>query len=112
MSAPREAMVPLTRWQYFTKTLYHNAAATSRFAYNKIIYEKSEELQDIEQRSSKINAVLLLLLMLMFYLTSRYQNVWIVIAYLLLAVIGQVARVLLLPKDIKAHLTDTNLRER
>ena len=34
-SAPREAMVPLTRWQYFTKTLYHNAEAKTRFVYNK-----------------------------------------------------------------------------
>ena len=30
-SAPLEALVPLTRWQYFTKTPYHNAAAKHRF---------------------------------------------------------------------------------
>lgn len=112
MSAPREAMVPLTRWQYFTKTLYHNAARTALFTYNKVIYQKSEALQDIEEKSAKVNAVLLLLLILMFLLTSRYQNVWIVIAYLLLVIIGQVVRVCMLPKDIKAHLTDTNRRER
>lgn len=48
-SAPREAMVPLTRWQYFTKTLYHNAAAKTRFVYNKVVYEKDETLQKIER---------------------------------------------------------------
>ena len=54
-SAPREAMVPLTRWQYFTKTLYHNAAAKTRFVYNKVVYEKDETLQKIEEGNGRIN---------------------------------------------------------
>mgnify|MGYP000315828763 CR=1 FL=1 len=81
-SAPREAMVPLTRWQYFTKTLYHNAAAKTRFVYNKVVYEKDEALQKIEEGNGRINMGLLLVLLLR------------------------------LPKDITAHLTDTGLRER
>ena len=44
-SAPREATIPLTRWQYFTKTLYQNAAAKNLFVYNKVIYEKDEALR-------------------------------------------------------------------
>ena len=52
-SAPREATVPLTRWQYFTKTLYHNAAARSNFVYNKVIYEKDEELCRIEEGNGR-----------------------------------------------------------
>ena len=37
MSASREASVPLTRWQYFTKNLYRNAANETQFTYNKVI---------------------------------------------------------------------------
>ena len=48
-SAPREATVPLTRWQYFTKTLYQNAAAKNLFVYNKVIYEKDEALRQTEE---------------------------------------------------------------
>ena len=62
-SAPREATVPLTRWQYFTKNLYRNAANETQFTYNKVIYNKSEALQEIERRSARVNAVLLLLLL-------------------------------------------------
>ena len=76
MSASREASVPLTRWQYFTKNLYRNAANETQFTYNKVIYEKSEALQDIERRSGRINAVLLLLLLLMFLLAGRYHNIY------------------------------------
>ena len=31
MGSKRERTVPLTRWQYFTKTLYHDAAAKAEF---------------------------------------------------------------------------------
>ena len=108
MSASREASVPLTRWQYFTKNLYRNAANETQFIYNKVIYEKSEALQDIERRSGRINAVLLL----MFLLASRYHNIYLVVFYLVAVIVGEAARLLMLPKDIKAHLKDTGYRER
>lgn len=111
-SSPREATVPLTRWQYFTKNLYRNAANESRFVYNKVIYQKSPQLQEIERRSSRVNAVLLLLLLAMFLLTSRYQNVLIVVLYLVVVVIGEGWRLFMLPKDIRTHLEDTGYRER
>lgn len=111
-SAPREASVPLTRWQYFTKNLYRNAANEPRFTYNKVIYEKSGELQEIDRRGGRVNAVLLLLLLAMFLLAQRYRNVLIVVAYLLCAVVGEAVRLFMLPKDITAHLTDTGYRER
>lgn len=111
-SAPREASVPLSRWQYFTKNLYRNAANETRFTYNKVIYEKSEALQEIDRRSSRVDAVLLLLLLAMFLLAERYQNVLIVVAYLLCVVAGEAVRLFMLPKDITAHLTDTGYRER
>ena len=110
-SAPREAKVKLTRWQYFVKTLYHNASATSEFTYNKVIYTKSQELQDIEQKSQKLNMYLVLLLFLMFTLATKFQQVWIVVAYFIIVVAVQAYRVSLLPKDIKAHLHDTGRRE-
>ena len=108
----REAQIPLTRWRYFTKNLYNNTATKSRFAYDKVIYLKSEELMDIEARSNKINVLLLLALVVMFMLTSRIQNVWIVIAYLVVVVAGQAVRLFMLPKDIGAHLTDSGYRDR
>lgn len=111
-SSPREATVPLTRWQYFTKNLYRNAANETRFVYNKVIYQKSQQLQEIERRSNRINAVLLLLLLAMFMLTSRYHNVVIVVIYLVAVVIGEAWRLLMLPRDIRAHLEDTGYRER
>ena len=110
MSKKKETVAPLTRWQYFFKALYHNAAATTEFTYNKHIYRKSDELQAIEQQSARINYVLLLALIVMFLLTSRYQNVWAVVIYFLLVIVGQIIRYFMLPKDIKAHLTDTGRR--
>lgn len=111
-SAPREAKIPLTRWQYFVKNLYRNAASESQFTYDKVIYNKSEALQAVDQKSQKINLGLILLLILMFILTSKYQQILFVVAYLLLVIAGQIVRLCLLPKDIKAHLTDSGYRER
>lgn len=108
-SAPREAMVPLTRWQYFTKTLYHNAAAKTLFVYNKVIYEKDEALQQIEEVNSRINMVLLLV---MFFTASTMRNIYIIVAGMAVIVAGEIVRLLRLPRDIKAHLTDTGRRER
>lgn len=110
-SAPREAKVALTRWQYFVKTLYHNAAATSEFSYNKVIYCKDETLQAIEAKSQRINGLLVVLLFAMFVLATRYQQVWMVVIYLVVVVAAEIYRLLLLPKDIKAHLKDTGRRE-
>lgn len=112
MSKKKETVVPLTRWQYFFKALYHNAAATTEFTFNKHIYRKSDELQAIEQQSARINYVLILALIVMFMITSRYQNVWAVVIYFLLVIVGQIIRYFMLPKDIKAHLTDTGRRAR
>ena len=103
---------PLTRWVYFTKTLYHDAASTTEFTYGKIIYTKSEKLQDIEADNKRINTVLLLALFVMFYIGAQTQNIYIFLLYLVLAVAGQTMRVLHLPKDVMAHLTDTGRRKR
>ena len=111
-SAPREAKVPLTRWQYFVKNLYQNSANSTRFTYNKVIYDKSEELQAIDYKSQRINLLLVLLLVVMFLVTSKYQNVIFVVLYLLAVMVGQAVRLFLLPKDIKTHLTDSGYRER
>ncbi len=111
-SAPREAVVPLTRWQYFTKTLYHNAAAKGLFSYNKVIYAKDEELRRIEDGNARINMVLLLVLLGMFFTAGSMQNIYVILVGMLLIVAGEVVRLLRLPKDIKAHLTDTGRRER
>ena len=111
-SAPREAMVPLTRWQYFTKTLYHNAAAKTLFVYNKVVYEKDEALQKIEEGNGRINMGLLLVLLAMFLTASTVQNIYIIVAGMVVIAAGELVRLLRLPKDITAHLTDTGMRER
>ncbi len=111
-SAPREAMVPLTRWQYFTKTLYHNAAAKTQFVYNKVIYDKDETLRQIEEGNGRINMGLLLVLLAMFFTASTKKNIAIIVAGMAVIVAGEIVRLLRLPKDITAHLTDTGRRER
>ncbi len=111
-SAPREATVPLTRWQYFTKTLYHNAAAKSQFVYNKVIYEKDETLRQVEEVNGRINMALLLVLLVMFFSASTLQNIWIIVAGMTVIVAGEIVRLVRLPRDITAHLTDTGRRER
>ena len=103
---------PLTRWVYFTKTLYHDPAATPEFTYGKIIYTKSEKLQQIETDNKRINTVLLLALFVMFYIGAQYQKIIFFLLYLVLVVAGQGLRLLHLPKDVKAHLTDTGRRKR
>ena len=111
-SAPREAIVPLTRWQYFTKTLYHNAAAKTLFVYNKVIYEKDEALQQVEEVNARINMVLLLVLLAMFFTAGTTKNIYVIVAGMAVIVAGEIVRLLRLPKDITAHLTDTGRRER
>lgn len=111
-SAPREAKVPLTRWQYFVKNLYQNSANSGKFIYNKIIYNKSEELQAIDYKSQRINLILVFLLILLFVVTSKYRNIAFVVGYLVAVIAGQIVRLFMLPKDIKAHLTDSGYRER
>ena len=110
-SAPREAMVPLTRWQYFSKTLYHNAAAKTLFVYNKVIYEKDEALRQTEEVNGRINMALLLVLLVMFFSASTLKNIWVIVAGMAVIVAGEIVRLVRLPKDITAHLTDTGRRE-
>lgn len=112
MSKKKEQVLPLTRWQYFFKVLYYNAAATTEFTYDQVVYRKSEELQEIEQSSARIHYVLLVLLMVMFVIISRIHSIYIFIAYLVLVTAGEIVRYCMLPKDIKAHLTDTGRRAR
>ena len=110
-SAPREATVPLTRWQYFTKTLYHNAAAKSLFTYNKVIYEKDEALRQVEEVNGRINMALLLVLLVMFFSASTMKNIWIIVAGMAVIVAGAIVRLVRLHRDITTHLTDTGRRE-
>ena len=110
-SAPREATVPLTRWQYFTKTLYQNAAAKNLFVYNKVIYEKDEALRQVEEVNGRINMALLLVLLVMFFSASTLQNIWVIVAGMAVIVAGEIVRLVRLPRDITTHLTDTGRRE-
>jgi hypothetical protein len=108
----KSAERPLTRWVYFTKTLYHDHASTTEFTYGKTIYTKSEKLQQIEAGNKRINTLLLLALFVMFYIGAQFQNMMVFLLYLILVVAGQGLRILHLPKDITAHLTDTGRRKR
>ena len=102
----------LSRWKYFTKNLYNNSAKSNRFSYEKVVYIKSEELMRIESHSSRINVYLLLALALMFLSATKIQSVWIVVAYMVIVVAGQMVRWLMLPRDISAHLSDSGFRDR
>ena len=108
----KSAERPLTRWVYFTKTLYHDPVSTTEFTYGKTIYAKSEKLQQIEADNKRINTLLLLALFVMFYIGAQFQNMMVFLLYLILVVAGQGLRILHLPKDITAHLTDTGRRKR
>lgn len=110
-SAPREATIPLTRWQYFTKTLYHDPSKTQEFEYDGVIYLKSQELQDIEERNARINWVLLLVLCAMFLTAIKWQNIVVIAVGMVVIVAGELYRMSRLPKDIKAHLTDSGRRK-
>ena len=111
-SAPREATIPLTRWQYFTKTLYHDPSKTQEFEYDGVIYLKSQELQDIEERNARVNWVLLLVLCAMFLTAIKWQNIVVIAVGMVVIVAGELYRMSRLPKDIKAHLTDSGRRKR
>ena len=112
MGSKRESMVPLTRWQYFTKTLYHDPSKTQEFEYDGVIYLKSQELQDIEERNARVNWVLLLVLCAMFLTAIKWQNIVVIALGMVVIVAGELFRMSRLPKDIKAHLTDSGRRKR
>ena len=104
MSKKKEMYAPLTRWQYFTKTLYHDPSRTNEFEYDGVIYLKSQELQDIEERNARVNWVLLLVLCAMFLTAIKWQNIVVIAVGMVVIVAGELFRMSRLPKDIKAHL--------
>ena len=55
---------------------------------------------------------LLLVLLAMFLTASTVQNIYIIVAGMVVIAAGELVRLLRLPKDITAHLTDTGMRER
>lgn len=111
MGRKRERVVPLTRWQYFTKTLYHDPSKTQEFEYDGVIYLKSQELQGIEERNARVNWVLLLVLCAMFLTAIKWQNIVVIALGMVVIVAGELFRMSRLPKDIKAHLTDSGRRK-
>ena len=111
MGSKRESMVPLTRWQYFTKTLYGDAATKAEFEYDKVIYFKSEELQRIEDGNRRIHGLLLVILCLVFLSAIKWQNIVVIALGMVVIVAGELFRMSRLPKDIKAHLTDSGRRK-
>lgn len=108
----KKAAIYLTRWQYFTKTLYHDSAATAEFTYEKVIFLKSEELQQKEADNKRINTLLILALFAMFALSAKFQIVWILLLYFVIVIVGQMLRFLNLPKNIMDHLEDSGRRKR
>ena len=55
---------------------------------------------------------LLLVLLVMFFSASTLKNIWVIVAGMAVIVAGEIVRLVRLPKDITAHLTDTGRRER
>ena len=111
MGKKKEQYCPLTRWQYFTKTLYHDPSKTQEFEYDGVIYLKSQELQDIEERNARVNWVLLLVLCAMFLTAIKWQNIVVIAVGMVVIVAGELFRMSRLPKNIKAHLTDSGRRK-
>lgn len=111
MAKKKEMYAPLTRFQYFTKTLYHDPSKSAEFEYDRVIYLKSEQLQEIEYGNARINWVLILILCLIFLTASQWQNIVIILLGMLAIVAGEAVRLFRLPKDIKAHLTDSGRRK-
>ena len=111
MSKKKEMYAPLTWWQYFTKTLHHDPSKTQEFEYDGVIYLKSQELQDIEERNARVNWVLLLVLCAMFLTAIKWQNIVVIALGMVVIVAGELFRMSRLPKDIKAHLTDSGRRK-
>ena len=112
MGKKKEMYAPLTRWQYFPKTLYHDPSRTNEFEYDGVIYLKSEELRDIEYANARVNWVLLLVLCAMFLTAVKWQNIVVIAVGMVVIVAGELYRMSRLPKDIKAHLTDSGRRKR
>ena len=110
MGKKKEMYAPLTRWQYFTKTLYHDPSRTNEFEYDGVIYLKSEELRDIEYANARVNWVLLLVLCAMFLTAVKWQNIVVIAVGMVVIVAGELYRMSRLPKDIKVHLTDSGRR--
>jgi len=103
--------LPLTRWRYFCKTLYSNAAAKGEFSYEGVTYLKDEELRAIEEKSTRVH-VLLVLVLIVIYLTMRAQSIYMVVAGMAAIVAGEVYREQLLPKDILSHLQRPSYQKR
>ena len=77
-----------------------------------MLFRSDETLQKIEEGNGRINMGLLLVLLAMFLTASTVQNIYIIVAGMVVIAAGELVRLLRLPKDITAHLTDTGLRER
>ena len=105
MGKKKEQYCPLTRWQYFTKTLYHDPSSTGEFTYDGVVYRKSEALQTVESRNSRLQMGLAVVL------ATYFRSAMPLAAGILLIVAGQALRLSRLPKDILSHLTDTGRRE-
>ena len=112
MSKKSKLDLPLTRWNYFFKTLYHDPSERVTVEFNKIIYAKSDELMAIEDGNARIHTLLLMVLMLMFLTGIKFQNIWIFVIGMIVIVVGEVVRMMRLPKHITDHLTDTGRRKR
>jgi len=103
--------LPLTRWRYFCKTLYSNASAKGEFSYEGVTYLKDEELRAIEEKSTRVH-VLLVLVLIVIYLTMRAQSIVMVIAGMIAIAAGEAYRERMLPKDILSHLQVPSYQKR
>ena len=76
-----------------------------------MVYCKSEALQTVESRNSRLQMGLVGLMFLAFVLATYFRSAMPLAAGILLIVAGQALRLSRLPKDILSHLTDTGRRE-
>ena len=110
MSKKKEMYAPLTRWQYFTKTLYHDPSKTQEFEYDGVIYLKSRSCRTSRSATpgstgAAAGAVR--------HVPDGHQvqNIVVIALGMVVIVAGELFRMSRLPKDIKAHLTDSGRRK-
>ena len=76
------------------------------------LYDLIMMQRDIEYANARVNWVLLLVLCAMFLTAVKWQNIVVIAVGMVVIVAGELYRMSRLPKDIKAHLTDSGRRKR
>ena len=110
--AKKEQYYSLTRWRYFVKSLYGDVAKSGKFDFQGERYYKDDALLEIEDKSNRLHLFLVVLMMALIFCAIQFQRSWLLGLALVLIVAGEIVRIFMLPRDIKAHLTQPKFDKR